>query len=197
MDNYCKSIGEHEEINDFVLYDCWNKPGVHILVDKNMKRKTTVVAEELGFFGPIMDLLIRGTVNHMLVVNFATETKKVTKECLRGFLRKFFQDPRLRQCIDKWMNTSKFHSDYENVYRHKRSELINSQIWILKWGPCRAVSYICFYTIFSALSVVEFILQVFDCLSKFDLNPARLKLIYPPDEDIKNSQKPTFSGIGG
>ena len=68
---------------------------------------------------------------------------------------------------------------------------------MLKWGPCRAVSYIYFYTIFLALSVVEFILQVFDCLSKFDLYPARLKLIYPPDEDINNGQKPTFSGIEG
>lgn len=141
---YCKSIADHEEINNFVYYNCWNTPGIHILRDKNMKRKATVVTlvEELGYFGPLIDLVIRGTVNHMLICNFAEETKKVTKEFLKGFLQKFFKCPKLRQTIDKWMSTTKFNSDYEHLYRHKRSELINCQIWFLTQNPRKAVSYI-------------------------------------------------------
>ncbi len=145
--DYCKCIEDHPEINNFVLYNCWNTPGLHILRDKNMKRKATIVmlVEELGYFGPIMDLVIRGTVYHMLVCNFAAETKTVTTDCLDGFLDKYFNCPKLKKTIAKWLNNHKFHSDYEHLYRHKRSEQINAQVWFLTQNPHKAVSYICFY----------------------------------------------------
>ena len=140
-----ETIDYHPEIVEFVNHQCNSSPGTNILHDRNMKRRDTKVklVQELGACGPIMDLVIRGTVNHMLAENFAEETKQVTsdnKGSLKGFLLRHFKTDELRETIEKWMKSARCNSDYQHLYRHKRAELINNQIWFLSQSPYKLVS---------------------------------------------------------
>ena len=146
MPIYINTIDDHPEIEDFVLHQCNSSPGTTILRERNMKRRETKVklVQELGDYGPIMDLVIRGTIFHMLVENFAEETKQVTsdnKGSLKVFLLKHFKSDELRETVERWMKSARCNSDYQHLYRHKRAELVNNQIWFLSQNPSRSVSF--------------------------------------------------------
>lgn len=142
---HCKSIQEHKDINEFVSFVCWFTPGLNILYDKNMKRKSKLekLIIDTGYFGPLMDVVIRGTVNHMLVLNYAEDTKAITNSN-SGFLKQFllvhFKTNDLSETISAWMKNKVCNLDYENLYRHKRSEIIISQIRFLTQNPRNFVS---------------------------------------------------------
>lgn len=158
---YFESIDEHPEINNFVRYECNSSPGMNILHDKNMKRKETIqkLVFQLGECGPIMDLVIRGTIYHMLVENFAEETKLVTsdnKGSLKVFLLKHFKSEELQQTIEKWMKSTRWNSDYQHLYRHKRAEIINNQIWFLSQNPSKSVSDILMLSHFGVYHLLIF-----------------------------------------
>jgi hypothetical protein len=142
---YCTSVEENPEINKFVLFTCWAPPGLSILNGKCMKRKDKLkkLVDTTGYFGPIMDVVIRGTIPHILVCHFAEDTKTITNTksgYLKAFLHNHFKSSVLMETINYWMDL--FIADYECGYRHKRSDLINSQINVFALNPRNLVSYL-------------------------------------------------------
>lgn len=137
---HCKDFKEHFELNKFVS-STWSTPGLNILNDKCMKRKDKLqqLLKETGYFGPILDQAIRGTVSHLLVCNFEKGTKEITNledGYLKRFLRKHFQTSELMETIGKLFSKNpQWILDYEYSYRHKRSAIIQSQITFLTTNP--------------------------------------------------------------
>lgn len=133
---FCENIEDHVEINEFVLYSCWSIPGLNILHDKCMKRqdKRRMLHQKAGEYGPIMDMVIRGTVYHMLIFHFDEHTRKIGKLML-DFTKSHFRDQKIVHTIDNWSKTPGSLADYEGGYRHKRAELISTQISFLVNNP--------------------------------------------------------------
>lgn len=142
---HCKSCEGHFEIKKFVLFSVWNTPGLDIMKDKCMKRKDKLVklVIDTGFYGPIMDVAIRGTVNHILVCYYGSDTKFVTdvgEGHLRKFLQKHFHSVALLEAIDAlYRKNPQWILDYEYSYRHKRSSIVQSQILFLTQNPQNTV----------------------------------------------------------
>lgn len=117
-----------------------------IVHDKCMKRKNKLhlLINNIGYFGPIVDLIIRGTINCMLSRHFAEDTKNVCGTNTLGRLYKFlldnFRGKEIVDAIKSWMRDSRCTADYECAYRCKRNELINAQITFLTLNPGNLVS---------------------------------------------------------
>lgn len=146
---YCKDFKDHPEINKFVLFSVWCTPGLHIVKDKCMKRKEKLqkLVTDTGVFGPIMDVAIRGSISHLLVLYYGQDTKQITDLSSQGFLRRFlykyFHDPQLILTIEQlFTKNPQWILDYEYSYRHKRSALIQSQIMFLTQNPHNLVCYL-------------------------------------------------------
>lgn len=138
---HCKSFEEHFEVKRFVLFSVWTTPGLHILKNKCMKRKEKLkkLFSDTGFYGPIMDVAIRGTISHLMVCNYEKDTKTITdlKEgYLKKFLLKHFECDKLLDTIENlFTKNPQWIIDYENCYRHQRSAIIQSQIMFLTQNP--------------------------------------------------------------
>lgn len=143
----CRDINEHKELRRFAFFICWSTPGLNSLHDKCMKRTTKLkrVFESTGYFGPIVDLAIRGTVSHMLVCHYGEHTRSICS-ILKEFLLKHITDIELKTYINSLLQNEYYIMDYEHSYRHKRSNLINSQIMFLVQNPR---SLVCTKYIFS------------------------------------------------
>ena len=137
--SHCVSIDEQYDIKKFVLSG-WSTPGLNILHDKCMKRKEKLqkIITDAGYFGPMMDVVIRGTINYVLVCYYGKETKFITSlknGYLLLYLHEHFHTDVLIGTINKLLVDSQFLNDYEHRYRHKRSELVQSQLSFLSQNP--------------------------------------------------------------
>lgn len=139
---YCQNVEDHDEIREFVLYSCWCTPGLNILYDKSIKKtvKHSMLVEEAGIFGPMIDMVIRGSIPHVLVKYFSKDTKAIS-ECSKGSLKTFllshFKCSTILSTIELWFKNLKCVRDYEHAFRSKRSELLSNQIFMLKQRPIK------------------------------------------------------------
>lgn len=158
---FCFHISAHQEIEEFVTYECWCTPGLTIVHDKCMKRKKKLesLLANTGYWGPLMDLVIRATVSHMLVLHLAEDTKSVCgidMQCrLHSFLKKYFTSIDLLATINKWMGLQSCVVDYEIAYRQKRNELIAAQVIFLINNPTNVVSILFLFKTFVLVMVIS------------------------------------------
>ena len=132
--NYLKlnQLNTVPELEDFAKRKVFCIPGYNITENKVMKKqsKLEMLIRNGGFFLPIMDLVIRGTVNHMVVTNFSKDVTQVSDPedgKLYDFLKKNFKDPQLLMTIKSWFKSNKAVEDYETNFRNFRCEVLNSQ----------------------------------------------------------------------
>lgn len=94
------------------------------------KNKLQTLINHVGYYGPILDLVIRSTVNHLVITEFTKEARVVTNPengDLLQLLKKYFSnDPILWQGIKCWFKYSKAVEDYEINFRNFRCEVCNS-----------------------------------------------------------------------
>ena len=66
---YVTDYNSHPEINHFVNIYCWSKPLSNIVEGKVFKKgnKLLTLVSQCGRYSPIIDLVIRGTILHMIV----------------------------------------------------------------------------------------------------------------------------------
>ena len=121
-------------------------PGFSIIDGKVLKKKEKlqVLVKNIGYYGPILDLLIRGTVNHLVVYCFSKDVRIITSPengdlwCL---LSKYFeQDTTIWNGIKAWFKNVKMVEDYETNFRNFRCDLLNSQVSTIVLRPQNKVS---------------------------------------------------------
>lgn len=136
MNPFCKYIEELPQLNDFVSYSCWSTPGLNIMQSKLFKRNTklTQLIHELGYNGPITDVVLRGTVSHMLVCNYEEDTRSICGIMIE-FVNDHLKNDSLSKVITSWGSNNTFTQDFEISYRQKRSELISYQVAFLTQNP--------------------------------------------------------------
>ena len=142
---YVTDYNSHPEIKHFVNIYCWSKPLSNIVEGKVFKKgnKLLTLVSQCGRYGPIIDLVIRGTIPHMIVLNIGENTSCITDKqngCLKIFLEGHFKDKDLIDTITKWFQFSGNVRDYDTAYRHYRQTLLVSQLDKLLWQPYRFVS---------------------------------------------------------
>lgn len=142
--DYLDDVTKSTELHKFAFYVCWCTPGMNLLYSKNMKKtqKLRKLVNTVGYYGPMLDVVIRGTIPHVMVLNFSSETKQITEQkegILRKFLDKYFQESDLIKAISNWFKISGNLLDYETSYRTTRCQLLNSQICFLNSNPLNSV----------------------------------------------------------
>lgn len=137
---FCRDENAHPEIRNFVNFIAWARPGANILKGKCMKRKDKLskLLNETGQYGPMMDLVIRCCVNHLLVCSYWKDTKAITTVVggdLPKLLFKHFKNEELVETIQALMKKTKLLFDFEYCYRHQRNDLVHSQLTFLLQNP--------------------------------------------------------------
>ena len=90
---YVTDYNSHPEIKHFVNIYCWSKPLSNIVEGKVFKKgnKLLTLVSQCGRYGPIIDLVIRGTIPHMIVLNIGENTSCITDKqngCFKVFQAK-------------------------------------------------------------------------------------------------------------
>lgn len=102
------------------------------------------LVSRVGYYGPILDLAIRGTVNHLVITEFIKDVRAVTVPevgTLFQLLKKYFvNDEVLWNGIKCWFKYNKAVEDYEINFRNFRSEVCNSQLSTILNRPQNKVS---------------------------------------------------------
>ena len=144
----------------FAKYSILSPPGTSITDGKVLKKKDklTVLLKNVGHYGPILDLLIRGTVTHLVVHCFSKDVRSITSPdngdlwCL---LAKYFkEETKIWDGVKAWFKNGKMVEDYETSFRHFRCELLNSQLSTIVLRPQNKVNkfdIIIYYIYFSLL----------------------------------------------
>jgi hypothetical protein len=128
------------------LYKFFNRsilspPGIPIHEGKIFKKKDKLLnlVNRCGHFGPVLDLAIRGTVNHLVVTEFFKDVKAVTyPESGDLFLllkKHFLKEDALWNSIILWFECDKAVEDFETNFRNFRSDLCNSQLSLIVSRP--------------------------------------------------------------
>ena len=142
MLRYCEQVTQHDELYNFVWYSCQATPGLSTIHDKCLKRKRKLerLVEKTGYWGPILDLAIRGTVHLMLSRHFGQDVKNVVLNPVLQLLMDTFRDEDLIITTKLWFKNTCYVKDYVIAYRCRRSEIISSQISFLTLNPSNIVS---------------------------------------------------------
>ena len=156
---YCNDIIEVPALYSFVLNQCWSTPGTLCIEQRKFKKTKSLdnLINEFGYYGPILDMVIRSTATTILIQNFGADTKSITGNqrikgtvqgsILKRFITKICNDYKsidskddLSESIEKWFSNKVFIEDYETLYRNTRASILNSQIVTLRNGPHKIVS---------------------------------------------------------
>ena len=139
----------HPEMKSFVEIYCWSSP-LKMCIERNVLKKGTKLQNIVsccGPYGPIIDLVIRATIPHMLVLYIGESTSSITSTDgktgkLKTFLERHFKDQVILDTITKWFQTIGNASDYSNAYRQYRQAILVSQFQKLVCQPYCSVSNI-------------------------------------------------------
>ena len=125
---HCVDVEDHSEIRAFVV-SSWTTPGKTILENKVMKKGTKLQAliDECGYYGPIMDILIRGVIPYVMILYFGENTNAITGKYLKEFLFGHFKEPEMRDVIENWFKNESNVRDFSTAYRNYRADHISSQ----------------------------------------------------------------------
>ena len=117
-------------LKKFVEETVMTAPGQNLFYGKSFARneKLKYCIEVLGKDGPLIDLILRGTIPHMLVWNMGEETRNITRTALKDFVDEHIsqKSPSLKIVLDKWFQETKFIRDYEDQFRNFRNEMLSS-----------------------------------------------------------------------
>ena len=147
MSNYCKitEIRKNPLFESFVYRTLHSTPGTGIHDGKILKKKDKLknLIDDVGYWGPILDLIIRGTINHLVINEFSNDVRAVTdvNGSLYILLMNYFsKDKTLWEGILNWFKHRKSVEDYEINFRNFRCELLNSQLSTILSRPQSKVS---------------------------------------------------------
>ena len=141
---YCSDYKENKEIKRFVEMIAWSSPGKHILDGKVMKKgdKLKMLIKLCGYFGPMIDLIIRGCIPYLMIMHFQDHTITFTANngVISSFLKSNFKDDALLMTIDRWLNNPSLRKDFDTTYRNTRHEYLTTQLETLTMQPYIRVS---------------------------------------------------------
>jgi hypothetical protein len=147
------AIKENKFLECFVNRSLLTIPGSSAIDGKMFKKQNKLqhLISKVGFYGPILDLCIRGSINHILIYEFNKDVKKITQiqsGALYNLLRKHFvTDDVLWGAIQAWFSYEKVVYDYEVALRNFRSDLVNQWLSTILTRPSNRVSTTCMFTI--------------------------------------------------
>lgn len=149
----------------------WSTPGYDPLQGKKHKclKKLNTLAQIIGEYGPILDLIIRSTIPEMIIMNYSEKPANITLfdvdeddryvmkqgALIQSLLKKIKEKNVAEQStetnqfieyIKKWFKSKANKDDYNTAYREKRLELLNSQLSNLLYCPQFIVSITFFGT---------------------------------------------------
>ena len=139
-------IKKNATLEKFAYRSILSTPGTAIHDGKVFKKKEKLdnLVSRIGYYGPILDLMIRGTVNHLVITEFSKDVRTVTAPVngnLFQLLKKyFFNDEILWNGIKCWFQYDKIVEDYEINFRNFRCELCNSHLFTITSRPQNKVS---------------------------------------------------------
>jgi hypothetical protein len=133
-------IKDNKVLNEFVHRKILSVPGLSIIEGKVFKKKSKldVLIQDLGYYGPVIDLVIRGTVNHMVIYEFNKDHKKITAENagLYTLLKKYLlTDSNIWNVVINWFQCESAVTDYEISLRNFRIDILNSWVALIVQRP--------------------------------------------------------------
>ena len=148
MANYFKinEIRKNALFESFAYRTLHSTPGTGIHDGKVLKKKDKMnnLILHVGYYGPILDLMIRGTVTHLVINEFSKDVRAVTSEQTGDLFillkNNFCNDNVIWECINNWFKHKKSVEDYEVNFRNFRCELLNSQLSTILLRPQNKVS---------------------------------------------------------
>ena len=148
MANYFKitQIRKNDIFDIFSHKSILCTPGTGIHDGKVLKKmgKLEYIVTHIGFYGPIIDLMIRSTVNHLVITEFSKDVRAVTaidNGDLFLLMKKFFsENDELWNAIKNWFKYNKAIEDYEVGFRNFRCEILNAQLSTILLRPQNRVS---------------------------------------------------------
>jgi len=139
-------IRTNPTLDQFTCRSILSTPGTAIHDGKVLKKKEKLnkLITAIGYFGPVLDLIIRGTINHLVVYEFSKDIRAITSPGngdLYCLLKKYFcNDQQLWNGIICWFKNKKAVEDYEVNYRNFRYEVLNSHKETILLRPQTKVS---------------------------------------------------------
>lgn len=152
LQSYCGDFNKSPVLQHLVQEGSeWSTPGVNVLQGKIHKKKSklTGLINDLGEYGPILDLVIRSTIPEMIVLKFSVNPGQITEvnngHLHRSLLKKIRQlqsneTEIFTDLIGRWFSNKLNVRDYNTAYREKRSEILQNQVSHLVYCPYFIVS---------------------------------------------------------
>lgn len=151
LDKYCERYTDNSVLVSMVREGFeWSTPGMNVLHKKVVKKmvKRARLIKDLGYYGPIIDLIIRSTIPEMIVMNFSKNPVEIVQgqgELYSTLIRRIkahggAEADAFIEVIDLWFGQDEYLFDYRTAYREKRMELITNQLATLQLNPSTVVS---------------------------------------------------------
>ena len=135
-----KNWKDNQAIYAFVINDCWATPGMSAVADKKLGNNKMSKIKSIGQLGPIFDLIVRGSMVRLLILNFGSDVKSFTSPnegILMTFLKRI-EDEEIKRIIPLWFR-SPCVTNFEASLRNLRSSIIKSWINTLRSNPYNQV----------------------------------------------------------